>query len=79
MVAQGQVRMANTQMAISAAQVNQKSMQVEVAQLSAAPRVVAEGLADGLVAPPTVVDLPQVPLNVPLPAPQTALTATTAR
>jgi hypothetical protein len=71
MVAQGQVRMADTQTAIAAAQASQKSMQVEVAELSAAPRVVAEGLASGLVAPPSVQDLPYTPLDVPLPAPHT--------
>jgi len=79
MVAQGQVRMANTQMAIAAAQTNQKTMQVEVAGLSAAPRVVAEALADGSVAPASVQDLPYTSLSVPLPAPQTAPSATTAR
>jgi hypothetical protein len=34
--------------------------------------VVAQAESQGLVAPTTVVDLPQVPLNVPLPVPQTA-------
>jgi hypothetical protein len=71
MVAQGQVRMANTQMAIAAAQDNQKSMQVEVAQLSAAPRLVAKALADGQVATGSVQDLPYTSLEVPLPAPLT--------
>ena len=74
LVAQGQVRMADVQLAIAAAQASQKSMQTQVANEAAPDRVVAEGIALGLTAPPTVRDLPQVPLDVPLPVPQTAAT-----
>jgi hypothetical protein len=72
MVADGQVRMAANQTALSAATQTQKSLQVTVAQKAAPPVVVAQAESHGLVAPSTVVDLPQVPLNVPLPVPDTA-------
>jgi len=78
MVAQGQVRLSNLQSAIVSAQATQKSMQTEVAQLAAPDRVVAQGIALGLTAPAQVVNLPQVPLDVPLPAPQTSPVATKA-
>jgi hypothetical protein len=72
LVAQGQVRLAKIQLAIATQQATQKSMQTQVAQLAAPDRVVAQGIALGLTAPAQVVDLPQVPLNVPLPVPDTA-------
>ncbi len=78
MVTQGQVRMADLQTQIAAQQATQKSMQVEVAQLAAPDRVVAQGIALGLTAPAQVEDLPEVPLNVPLPVPDTAPSAAAA-
>jgi len=72
MVAQGQVRLARIQSAIDAQLATQKSIQSEVAQLAAPVRVVSQGIHLGLTAPAQVVDLPQVPLDVPLPVPQTA-------
>ena len=72
MVAQGQVRLAKIQLAISAQQATQKAMQTEVAQLAAPDRVVAQGIAHGLTAPAQVVNLPEVPLTVPLPVPDTS-------
>jgi type II secretory pathway pseudopilin PulG len=72
LVAQGQVRLADIQQAITSAQTAQKSMQTEVAELAAPDRVVAQGIALGLTAPAQVVNLPEVPLNVPLPAPASA-------
>ncbi len=74
MVTQGQVHLAGLQSEIAAQQATQKSMQVEVAQLAAPDRVVAEGIALGLKAPAQVEDLPEVPLDVPLPVPDTAPT-----
>ena len=50
----------------------QKGLQVEVAGKAAPPVVVQKAKSQGLVASPQVVYLPQVPLNVPLPVPQTA-------
>jgi len=78
MVAQDQVRLSNLQGAIASAQATQKSMQIEVAQLAAPDRVVAQGIALGLTAPAQVVNLPQVPLDVPLPVPQTSSAPTPA-
>jgi hypothetical protein len=78
LVAQGQVRLATIQAAIGSAQATQKSMQTEVAQSAAPDRVVAQGIALGLTAPAQVVNLPQVPLDVPLPVPQTAPVAALA-
>jgi len=72
MVAQGQVRMAGLQSQIAAQVATQKAMQTDVANLAAPDRVVARAIALGSVAPGSVVDLPQVPLNVPLPVPDTA-------
>jgi cell division protein FtsL len=72
MVAQGQVRMAAIQSKINDQLTIQKSEQSEVAQLAAPDRVVAQGINHGLIAPAQVVNLPQVPLNVPLPAPDTS-------
>jgi cell division protein FtsL len=71
-VAQGQVRLADMQTQISGQLTTQKAMQTEVAELAAPDRVVAEGIAQGLTAPPQVVDLPEVPLNVALPVPDTS-------
>ncbi len=72
MVAQGQVRLAKIQLAIGSEQASQKAVQTEVAQLAAPARVVAQGIALGLTAPAQVVNLPEVPLNVPLPVPDTS-------
>ena len=72
MVAQGQVRMAAIQSKINDQITIQKSAQSEVAQLAAPDRVVAQGINYGLIAPAQVVNLPQVPLNVPLPVPDTS-------
>ncbi len=71
LVAQGQVRLANLQLAIGSEQAAQKAMQTEVAQLAAPDRVVQQGIALGLTAPSQVVNLPEVPLDVPLPVPNT--------
>jgi cell division protein FtsL len=71
MVAQGQVRLADLQSHITSELATQKAAQTEVAQLAAPDRVVAQGILLGLTAPAQVVDLPQVPLNVPLPVPDT--------
>jgi hypothetical protein len=72
MMTEGQVSLTNTQSQVAAAVTAQKAYQVAVAQMAAPPVVVAQAESQGLVAPTTVVDLPQVPLNVPLPVPQTA-------
>ena len=71
MITQGQVRLTNTQNQVAAAITTQKALQVSVAGIAAPPVVVSEAESAGLVAPTQVVDLPQVPLNVPLPVPQT--------
>jgi hypothetical protein len=76
LVAQDQVRLASVQMQIGADQVRQKAMQTAVAELAAPDRVVAQALASGLISPPTVGDLPYVPLDVPLPVPQTGAAGT---
>ena len=72
MVAQGQVRMAALQAKINDQLTIQKSVQSEVAQLAAPGRVVAQGINHGLIAPAQVVNLAQVPLDVPLPIPDTS-------
>ncbi len=72
MITEGQVSLTTTQSQVAAAVTAQKAYQVAVAQMAAPPVVVAQAESQGLVAPTTVVDLPQVPLNVPLPVPQTA-------
>jgi hypothetical protein len=77
MITQGQVRLTNTQNEVAAAITAQKALQVSVAQIAAPPVVVSEAESAGLVAPTQVVDLPQVPLNVPLPVPQTTATPAT--
>jgi len=71
LVAQDQVRLAKLQASIGSAQAAQKSMQTEVAQLAAPDRVVQQGIALGLTAPAQVVNLPEVPLDVALPVPDT--------
>ncbi len=74
-VAQGQIRMTNTQQAIAAATATEKSKQVAVAGMAAPPVLVREAESLGLVAPSSIVDLPTVPLNVPLPTPDTGLSS----
>ncbi len=72
LVTEGQVRLSSTQAQLATVVAAQKGYQVEVAQKAAPPVVVAQAKAGGLV-PSQVVDyLPQVPLDVPLPVPQTA-------
>lgn len=71
MVAQAQVSVAIAQSRLSTAETLQKQLQVAVAQQSAPQIVVSEGKQMGLVAPPQVVDIPNVPLDVALPAPDT--------
>jgi type II secretory pathway pseudopilin PulG len=72
MVNQSEIRLTNEQGQLAAALTAQKALQVAVAEKSAPPVVVAQAKAQGLIAPTTVDDLPRVPLDVPLPPPQTA-------
>jgi cell division protein FtsL len=72
MVAQGQVRLASIQSKIDGQLAIQKTAQSDVAQLAAPARIVGQAIVQGSVAPAQVVDLPQVPLNVPLPVPDTS-------
>ncbi len=72
LLTEGQVRLSATDQAIASAVAVQKAAQVAVAEKAAPPVVVSQAEAQGLVAPTQVVYLPQVPLDVPLPAPQTA-------
>ena len=78
LVEEGQVRLSGIQQQVAAAQVTQKAAQVAVAEKAAPPVVVSQAEAQGLVAPTQVVYLPHVPLNVPLPVPQTVAPASTA-
>jgi hypothetical protein len=70
-VAQGQIQLTQTQQAINSATATEKTAQVAVAGMASPPVVVRAAERLGLVAPTSIVDLPAVPLNVPLPAPQT--------
>ena len=70
-VAQGQIRLANTQRLAAVALIQQKQLQVAVAQLSAPQIVVIKARQLGMVSPTQFVDLPSVPLNVALPVPDT--------
>jgi hypothetical protein len=70
LVTQGQVRLATTQRALVAAQATQKTLQNAVAEKAAPPVVVSTGKSQGLVAASQVVNVGQVPLNVPLPPPR---------
>jgi hypothetical protein len=72
LVTEGQVRLSTAQDQLASAVATQKAAQVEVAEKAAPPVVVAQAKAQGLVAPNMVVYLPEVPLDVPLPTPQTA-------
>jgi hypothetical protein len=72
LVTDGQVRLSTAQGELAAARVVQKSDQVAVAEKAAPPVVVAQAKSQGLIAPSTVVYLPQVPLDVPLPTPVTS-------
>jgi hypothetical protein len=72
MVTQGQVHLATEQSAMASAVATQKSRQVAVAEKAAPPVVVAQAKSQGLIASKTVGYLPEVPLNVPLPVPQTS-------
>ena len=72
MVAQGQVRLASIQSKIDGQLAIQKAAQSDVAQLAAPARIVGQAIVQGSVAPAQVLDLPQVPLNVPLPVPDTS-------
>jgi hypothetical protein len=78
LVTENQIRLTDVQLQISADQASQKTMQVEVAQKDAPDWIVAKALALGLTAPASVTDLPHVPLDVPLPVPQTGAAGTSA-
>ncbi|MGO8873314.1 MAG: hypothetical protein ACLQPH_18290 [Acidimicrobiales bacterium] len=78
-VAEGQVRLSATQGQVAAATAAQKALQVAVAEKAAPPVVVSQAKRDGMVIPDQVVYLPQVPLDVPLPAPHTTPTAPARR
>lgn len=69
---EGQVRLSATQHAVAAAVIVEKAGQVAVAQKASPPVVVSQAEGQGLVAPTQVVYLPHVPLDVPLPPPNTA-------
>ncbi len=75
LLTQGQIRLAHAESQVAAATAAEKADQVAVAQLAAPTRVVALAKSRlGMVAPGQVIDLPQVPLDVPLQAPQTDAT-----
>jgi formylmethanofuran dehydrogenase subunit D len=71
LVSEGQVRLSTIESQVAAAVATQKARQVEVAEKAAPPVVVADARAQGMEPAPRVVYLPQVPLSVPLAAPQT--------
>jgi hypothetical protein len=71
LLTEGQVRLSVVQAKVASAVATEKSLQASVAEKAAPPVVVGQAEGQGLVAPTQVVDLPQVPLNVPLPAPHT--------
>ncbi|MGA8724811.1 MAG: hypothetical protein WB565_07195, partial [Acidimicrobiales bacterium] len=80
LVTQGQIHLSTLQSQLASATAQQKSEQVAVAQLAAPTRVVRMAeTEDGLVTTPSVIDLPEVPLDVPLPAPQTGPPASPSR
>lgn len=73
LLAQGQVRLATVQAQLTAAQQAQHQEIVAVATLEAPSRVVAQAEQSLHMAPPAqIVQLPYVPLNVPLPPPSVA-------
>ncbi len=72
LVSEGQVRLATIQGQLAPAATAQKAYQVDVAQKTAPAVLVARAESQGMVANPHLVDLPYVPLDVPLPVPQTA-------
>jgi hypothetical protein len=72
LMAEGQVTLSTTQQEVAVAEATQKSAQVTVAEMAAPPVVVSQAKAQGLVIPTQVIELPQVPLNVPLPNPRTS-------
>jgi len=71
LMTEGQVALSTTQQQVAGAEATQKSAQVTVAEMAAPPVVVSQAKAQGLVVPTQVIELPQVPLDVPLPVPQT--------
>jgi len=77
-LAQGQIQLSANQQAIAAATTVHHQLQLQAAQLAAPPVIVtqAEGTF-GMVSPGEVIDLPAVPLDVPLPVPVTTPTGPT--
>ncbi len=79
-VTQGQIRLSTIENQVASATATEKSEQVTVAQLAAPTRVVRMAeTQDGYIAPSQVFDLPEVSLDVPLPAPQTGPPASPTR
>ncbi len=69
MVAQHQIALSRTEAQLASATATEKALQTRNAEMAAPPLIVHQAESQGLVAPSQVIDLPQVPLDVPLPPP----------
>ncbi len=72
LMAQDQVQLSAVQQQIAAASNTHSQLQLGVSEDEAPPVVVGQAENQlGMVSPGVITDLPQVPLNVPLPVPDT--------
>ncbi|HEX3946748.1 MAG TPA: hypothetical protein VHW47_03545, partial [Acidimicrobiales bacterium] len=78
MLAQGQVRLAAVQSALSAEQSAHRQDVIAAAKLETPSRIVAKAHEQGMAPPGQTNQLPRVPLDTPLPEPTVGATTTTS-
>jgi cell division protein FtsL len=69
-LANGQVRLSALQGELSLEQSAHRQAELAVASLETPPRIVSAATKQGMVHPATVIELPYVPLSVPVPPPK---------
>jgi hypothetical protein len=70
LLANGQVRLSSLQQELALEQSSHRQAELAVSQLETPPRIVGAATSQGMVHPGTVVELPYVPLTVPVATPK---------
>jgi hypothetical protein len=70
LLANGQVRLSSLQHQLSLEQSTHRQAELAVSELETPPRIVSAATSEGMVHPANVVELPYVPLSVPVPTPK---------
>jgi hypothetical protein len=70
LLANGQVRLSSLQHQLSLEESAHRQAELSVSQLETPPRIVSAATSQGMVHPASVIELPYVPLSVPVPTPK---------